>query len=85
MSYEVQAKFRFTLPEIKGFEFWGESFDGFHVVVGTRKGTAPDKAIVYFPGSSRRWQLPYKISRCLEWLCSLCFGSSSILRTSGHS
>lgn len=50
MSYEIQSKFRFTLPEIKGFEFRDEPLEGFHVVVGRREGTAPDRAIVYFPG-----------------------------------
>lgn len=63
MSYEIQSKFRFALPEIKGFEFRDEPLEGFHVVGGRRKGTAPDRAIVYFPGGgSRRWQLPFKSS-----------------------
>lgn len=61
MSYEVQSKFRFALPEIKGYEFRDEPLEGFHIVVGRRKETAPDKAVVYFPGGgSRKWQLPYK-------------------------
>lgn len=61
MSYDVQSKFRFSLPKIRGFEFRDEQLDCFHVIVGKRKGTLPDKAIVYFPGGgSRRWQIPYK-------------------------
>lgn len=60
-SYEIQAKFKFALPEIRGFEFRDEPLDGFHIIVGKKAGTAPDRAIVYFPGGgSRRWQLPYK-------------------------
>ena len=62
-SYEVQKKFKFALPQIKGFEFRDEPLDGFHIIVGKETGTHPDKAVVYFPGGgSRRWQLPYKSS-----------------------
>lgn len=61
MSYEVQSKFRFALPEIKDYEFRDEALDGFHVIAGKRKGIMPGRAIVYFPGGgSRKWQLPYK-------------------------
>ena len=62
-SYDIQKKFRFSLPKIRGFEFRDEQLDGSHVIVGKKAGTAPDKAVVYFPGGgSRRWQLPYKSS-----------------------
>lgn len=61
MSYEVQAKFRFALPKIHGLTFRDEMLDGFHIIVGKRKGSAPDRAIVYFAGGgSRRWQLPFR-------------------------
>ena len=62
-SYAVQKKFRFALPKIKGYEFRDEQLDGFHIIVGKRAGSAPDRALVYFPGGgSRRWQLPFKSS-----------------------
>ena len=62
-SYKVQAGFRFSLPEIKGYEFRDEQLDGCHIIVGKEAGTDPDRAIVYLPGGgSRRWQLPYKRS-----------------------
>lgn len=62
-SYDVQKKFRFALPEIRGFEFHDEPLDGFHIIAGKEAGSNPDQAIVYFPGGgSRRWQLPYKSS-----------------------
>lgn len=63
VSYEIQAKFRFELPRIRGYEFRDEQLDGFHIIVGKKKGTSPEKAVVYFPGGgSRRWQLPFKSS-----------------------
>lgn len=63
VSYQVQSKFKFALPKIKGFEFRDEQLDGFHIIVGKKAGSDPKKAIVYFPGGgSRRWQLPYKSS-----------------------
>ena len=62
-SYKIQAKFRFSLPTIKGYEFRDEKLDGFHVIAGKKAGSFPDRAIVYFPGGgSRRWQLPSKKS-----------------------
>ena len=62
-SYEVQRKFRFTLPRFRGFEFQDEPLDGFHIIVGREAGTNPDRAVVNFPGGgSRKWQLPYKSS-----------------------
>lgn len=60
-SYDIQRKFKFSLPKIKGFEFRDEMMDGFHVIAGKKTGTKPDRAVVYFPGGgSRRWQLPYR-------------------------
>ena len=62
-SYDVQKKFKFALPKIKGYEFRDAPLDGFHIIVGKKAGSAPDRAIVYFPGGgSRRWQLPFKSS-----------------------
>ncbi len=62
-SYKVQAKFRFSIPKINGYEFRDEQLDGFHIIVGNKKGSAPKRAIVYFPGGgSRKWQLPAKSS-----------------------
>jgi len=63
ISYDIQRKFKFELPKIKGFEFRDEQLDGFHIIVGKKAGSSPMKAIVYFPGGgSRRWQLPFKSS-----------------------
>lgn len=60
-SYKVQAKFKFALPKINGFEFRDEQLDGFHIIVGKKTGSEPNRAIVYFPGGgSRKWQLPSK-------------------------
>ena len=62
-SYDVQQKFRFALPKIRGYEFRDEQLDGFHIIVGKKTGSEPDRAVVYFPGGgSRRWQLPFKSS-----------------------
>ena len=62
-SYDVQRKFKFELPKIKGFEFRDEMLNGFHIIVGKKAGSDPKRAIVYFPGGgSRRWQLPFKKS-----------------------
>ena len=62
-SYDIQRKFRFALPKIRGYEFRDEQLDGFHIIVGKKAGSHPDKAVVYFPGGgSRRWQLPFKSS-----------------------
>ena len=60
-SYKIQAKFKFALPTIKGYEFRDEQLDGFHIIVGKKAESSPDRAIVYFPGGgSRKWQLPAK-------------------------
>ena len=62
-SYDVQSKFSFKLPEIRGYEFRDEMLNGFHIIVGKKEGTDPDRALVYYPGGgSRRWQLPYRNS-----------------------
>ena len=62
-SYDVQQKFRFALPKIRGYEFRDEQLDGFHIIVGKKTGSEPDRAVVYFPGGgSRQWQLPFKSS-----------------------
>ena len=62
-SYAIQKKFKFTLPRIKGYEFRDQQLDGFHIIVGKKAGSKPDRAVVYFPGGgSRRWQLPFKSS-----------------------
>ncbi len=63
VSYDIQQKFKFELPNIKGMEFRDEQLDGFHIIVGKKAGSNPKNAIVYFPGGgSRRWQLPFKSS-----------------------
>ena len=62
-SYDIQRKFRFALPKIRDYEFRDEQLDGFHIIVGKKASSHPDKAVVYFPGGgSRRWQLPFKSS-----------------------
>ena len=56
---DIQKKFKFALPNIKGFEFHDEPLNGFHIIVGKKTGSSPKKAVVYFPGGgSRRWQMP---------------------------
>ena len=35
-SYDIQRKFKFSLPKFKGFEFRDEIMDGFHVIVGKK-------------------------------------------------
>ena len=68
-SYDIQKKFRFRFPAIRGYEFRDEPLDGFHIIVGKKAGSKPDRAIVYFPGGgSRRWQLPYK-SFMKKYIC----------------
>lgn len=58
-NYDIQKKFKFALPNIKGFEFHDEPLNGFHIIVGKKTGSSPKKAVVYFPGGgSRRWQMP---------------------------
>ena len=62
-SWKIQAKFRFSLPKIRGYEFRDEMLGGFHIIAGKKEGSHPDRAAVYFPGGgSRRWQLPAKSS-----------------------
>lgn len=63
ISHEIQAKFRFKLPRIKGYEFRDEMIDGCHCIVGRKTGSDPERALVYFVGGGeRRWQLPGKKS-----------------------
>lgn len=63
VSHEIQAKFRFELPKIKGYEFRDERIDGCHCIIGHKAGTVPERALVYFVGGGeRRWQLPSKKS-----------------------
>lgn len=58
-SYDIRKKFKFALPNIKGFEFHDELLNGFHIIVGKKTGSSPKKAVVYFPGGgSRCWQMP---------------------------
>ena len=46
----MQAKFRFELPKIKGFEFRDEQIDGYHCIVGRKAGAKPTRALMYFFG-----------------------------------
>lgn len=63
VSYDIQKKFKFELPKIKGYEFRDEQLGGFHIIIGKKSGSSPKNAVVYFPGGgSRRWQLPFKSS-----------------------
>ncbi|MDO5298013.1 MAG: alpha/beta hydrolase [Clostridia bacterium] len=63
VSHEIQAKFRFRLPQIRGYEFRDEQIGGFHCIVGHKAGRTPKRALVYFVGGGeRRWQLPMKKS-----------------------
>ena len=47
---EMQAKFRFELPKIKGFEFRDEQIDGYHCIIGRKAGAKPTRALMYFFG-----------------------------------
>ena len=63
VSYDAQKKFKFRLPSVRSFEFRDEQLDGFHIIVGKKTGSDPNRAVVYFSGGgSRRWQLPFKSS-----------------------
>lgn len=63
VSHNIQAKFKWKLPKIKGFEFRDEVIDQCHCIVGHKTGTTPKRALVYFVGGGeRRWQLPMKKS-----------------------
>lgn len=58
-SYEIQAKFKFKLPQKKGYEFRDERIDGCHCIVGHKTGSGTKRALVYLVGGGeRRWQLP---------------------------
>lgn len=58
-SRKIQAKFRFKLPEKKGYEFRDEIIDGCHCIIGHKTGSDTGRALVYLVGGGeRRWQLP---------------------------
>ena len=66
---EMQAKFRFELPKIKGFEFRDEQIDGYHCIVGRKAGAKPTRALMYFFGGGLvRWAMPQtsSIKRYIE-------------------
>lgn len=31
-SYDIQKKYKFQLPTIKGYEFWNEPLNGFNII-----------------------------------------------------
>lgn len=54
VSHEIQAKFRFALPKMRGYEFRDAIIAGCHCIVGHKAGTVPEKALVYFVGGGER-------------------------------
>ncbi|CDF43556.1 putative uncharacterized protein [Roseburia sp. CAG:182] len=49
-SRKIQAKFRFKLPEKKGYEFRDEIIDGCHCIIGHKTGSDTGRALVYLVG-----------------------------------
>lgn len=58
-SHRLQAKFKFKLPQRKGYEFKDEVIDGCHCIVGHKLGSDTKRALLYLVGgANRRYQLP---------------------------
>ena len=45
-SYDVQKTFQFKLPSIRGYEFRDEQLEDFHIIVGKKAGSEPDRAFL---------------------------------------
>ena len=55
-SYDAQKKFKFRLPSVRSFEFRDEQLDGFHIIVGKKTGSDPNRAVVYFSGGGSGYE-----------------------------
>lgn len=68
VSRKLQAKFKFRLPQKKGYEFRDEIIDGYHCIVGHKSGSDTKKALLYLVGgANRRYQLP-KVSTMVRYI-----------------
>lgn len=68
VSHELQAKFKFQLPQKKGYEFRDEIIDGCHCIVGHKSGSHTKRALLYLVGGgNRRYQMP-KVSAMVRYM-----------------
>ena len=68
VSHELQAKFKFRLPQKKGYEFRDEIIDGCHCIVGHKSGSHSKRALLYLVGgANRRYQIP-KVSAMVRYM-----------------
>ena len=52
-SYDIQSKFKFELPKIKGIEFRDEQLNGFHIIIGKKVGSSPKMQSFIFRAKAR--------------------------------
>ena len=68
VSHKLQAKFKFRLPQKKGYEFRDEIIDGCHCIVGHKSGSHTKRALLYLVGgANRRYQMP-KVSTMVRYI-----------------
>lgn len=68
VSHELQSKFKFRLPQKKGYEFRDEIIDGCHCIVGHKSGSQTKRALLYLVGgANRRYQLP-KVATMVRYM-----------------
>ena len=66
--HRLQAKFKFRLPQKKGYEFRDEIIDGCHCIVGHKSGSHTKRALLYLVGgANRRYQIP-KVSTMVRYI-----------------
>ena len=67
-SHRLQIKFKFRLPQKKGYEFRDEIIDGCHCIVGHKSGSRTKRALLYLVGgANRRYQIP-KVSTMVRYM-----------------
>ncbi len=52
-SYDIQSKFKFELPKIKGIEFRDEQLNGFHIIIRKKVGSSPKMQSFIFRAEAR--------------------------------
>ncbi|MCH5349057.1 MAG: alpha/beta hydrolase fold domain-containing protein [Oscillospiraceae bacterium] len=68
VSHRLQIKFKFRLPQKKGYEFRDEIIDGCHCIVGHKSGSGTKRALLYLVGgANRRYQLP-KVNTMVRYM-----------------